>query len=54
MLTRSTITYDLATGTLAELPVVDLPRWEITLALAYRTEDADTGLIQALRTALLG
>jgi DNA-binding transcriptional LysR family regulator len=54
MLTRSTIAHDLATGTLAELPVVDLPRWEITLALAYRTEDADTGLIQALRTALLG
>jgi DNA-binding transcriptional LysR family regulator len=54
MLTRSTIAHDLAAGTFAELPVVDLPRWEITLALAYRTEDADTGLIKALRAALLG
>ncbi|MFI0452749.1 LysR family transcriptional regulator [Actinomadura sp. 6N118] len=53
VLTRSTVMNDLATGTLIELPVADLPRWEITLALAYRTTDANTAHVQALRTALL-
>ncbi len=50
MLTRSTVRHDLATGTLVELPVADLPRWEITLALAYRSENSDTQPIRALRT----
>jgi DNA-binding transcriptional LysR family regulator len=53
LVTRSTVAHDLATGTLVELPVIDLPRWEITLALAYRTEDAETAHIRALRTAFL-
>jgi DNA-binding transcriptional LysR family regulator len=53
LLTRSTVAHDLATGTLVELPVVDLPLWEITLALAYRIDDADTAHISALRTAFL-
>lgn len=53
MLTRSTVAHDLANGSLVELPVVDLPHWEITLGLAYRTEDAHTGPIRALRGALL-
>lgn len=53
VLTRSTARIDLAAGTLVELPVTDLPRWEITLALAYRTTDANTAPVQALRTAFL-
>jgi hypothetical protein len=44
---------ELATGTLVELPVADLPRWEIILSLAYRTADADTPPVRALRAALL-
>jgi hypothetical protein len=42
---------DLAAGTLVELPVLDLPRWEITLALAYRAADAGTAPVRALRAA---
>jgi DNA-binding transcriptional LysR family regulator len=52
MLTRSTVRHDLTTGTLVELPIADLPHWEITLALAYRSADTDTEPIRALRTAL--
>lgn len=54
MLTRSTVGHDISIGALVELPVVDLPSWEITLALAYRSADSDTGPIRALRTAFLG
>jgi DNA-binding transcriptional LysR family regulator len=52
VLTRSTVAHDLANGNLVELPVLDLPHWDIALALAYRTEDAGTGPIRALRAAL--
>ncbi|GAA0927344.1 LysR family transcriptional regulator [Nonomuraea longicatena] len=51
LLTRSTVAADLATGILVEVPLADLPRWEIIVGLAYRTEDADTEPIRALRTA---
>jgi DNA-binding transcriptional LysR family regulator len=53
LLTRSTVAHDLAAGTLVELPVTDVPRWEITLCLAYRTADAPTAPVRALRAALL-
>lgn len=53
VLTRSTAMNDLATGTLVELSIAGLPRWEITLALAYRIADADTAGVRALRTAFL-
>lgn len=53
VLTRSTVANDLALGNLVELPVLDLPRWHITLALAYRREDAQSRPIQALRASLL-
>jgi DNA-binding transcriptional LysR family regulator len=53
VLTRSTVEADLAAGTLVELPVADLPRWKITLSLAYRTADAGTAPVRALRAALL-
>jgi DNA-binding transcriptional LysR family regulator len=54
LLTRSTVTADLANGVLAELPVVDLPRWDISLALAYRTADAGTAVVRAVRATVLG
>ncbi|MEO3841456.1 MULTISPECIES: hypothetical protein [unclassified Streptomyces] len=44
---------DLAAGSLVELPVTDLPRWELTLALAHRTQDTATAPVRALRAALL-
>jgi DNA-binding transcriptional LysR family regulator len=53
VVTRSTVAYDIATGLLVELPVTDLPHWDITLCLAYRSEDADSAPVQALRAALL-
>jgi DNA-binding transcriptional LysR family regulator len=52
LLTRSTIAHDLAAGTLVELPVADLPRWELTLAFAHRTVDADTAAVRALHAAI--
>lgn len=54
VLSRSTAMSDLGAGILVELPIADLPRWEITLALAYRTADAGTEPIQVLRAAFLG
>ncbi|MFF0726432.1 LysR family transcriptional regulator [Streptomyces sp. NPDC004134] len=54
VLTRSTVGPDLAAGALVELPVTDLPRWELTLALAHRAQDAATAPVRALRAALLG
>jgi len=53
VLTRSTVGPDLAAGELVELPVTDLPRWELTLALAHRTRDAGTAPVRAVRAALL-
>jgi DNA-binding transcriptional LysR family regulator len=53
VLTRSTTVHDLATGTMVTLSVEDLPRWEITLGLAYRNEDADSEPVRTLRDALL-
>lgn len=40
---------DLATGSLAQLAVTDLPRWTLDLFLAYRTADRDRPEIAALR-----
>jgi DNA-binding transcriptional LysR family regulator len=54
LLTRSTVGPDLIAGALVELPVADLPRWELTLALAHRSKDAATAPVRALRAALLG
>lgn len=51
VLTRSAVDHDLAAGTLVELLVADLPRWQVTLALAYRTEGGDTA---AITFALMG
>jgi DNA-binding transcriptional LysR family regulator len=36
--TRSTVALDLADGRLVVLPVVDLPRWDVEVYLAYQTE----------------
>jgi DNA-binding transcriptional LysR family regulator len=53
VLTRSTVNHDLASGTLIQLPVLDLPHWQLPVALAYRTRDASTRHVSALRSRLL-
>jgi DNA-binding transcriptional LysR family regulator len=53
LLTRSTVADDLTTGQLVELPVLDLPQWDLVLALAYRATDASTRPVRALRAALV-
>lgn len=52
VLTRSSVEPDLATGTLVELPITDLPSWHVTLALAYRAKDADARHVRAVRATL--
>lgn len=52
VVSRSTVERDLGDGTLAQLPVTDLPHWQITLCLAYRNEDADTRAVRAVRSAV--
>jgi DNA-binding transcriptional LysR family regulator len=53
LVTRSTVARDLAAGTLVELDVLDLPPWDLRLALAYRSSDASSRSVRALRDALL-
>lgn len=53
VLTRSTVSDELASRNLVELPITDLPHWQVTLALAYRTNDIDTDHVRALREAFI-